>query len=276
MSGFIRREFLQTISLAALASCIQCKVFIDKPNPLYPHYKKGDKWYYHDYKINVRRKDRNKIKNYNFFPQLHPLYPQGDIEVKDSKCKKLDAVKFVNRSISENNGISYVNWNLEKIIKEYKDGKVPKGDLDLAEHAINHFWKDISTDKGNGSYTLELECALTDTLKSSGEIKLKYTLPGDSRQTLAEFIGHYKKYKKYRGDCDDFAIALLSSYEIMRNISSKKKGHFWDKLYYGLQRKQVIYAVETSHAINFVLDYNQDFSKAIIRPLEPQKINPNR
>ncbi|RME55444.1 hypothetical protein D6777_00560 [Candidatus Woesearchaeota archaeon] len=262
-------KFMKAVALSVALATSNCFTY-DLPNPRFKHYRQGKRWFYYDYSINVNRQDVKRILDENYFPRLHKSYSQKRINVKDSSCLDVEAKSFVERSKKDRRSRLYVERNLESIMRDYEQGFVDKDPVKLAEYSIQHFWKDISTDFGNGKYTLELECLSRHKL-STTRVKVVYSMIGDSRQTLGEFVSH--KGGKYLGDCDDFAIALLTSYELMRDISSKNKGKFWQSLNKGLKRRQILYVVESGHAFNIMLSYNPSFSKAKVIPIEPQKFN---
>ncbi|MEA3378506.1 MAG: hypothetical protein U9Q69_02590 [Nanoarchaeota archaeon] len=242
----------------------------DRPNIKYSYYKQQKKWYYLDYHFDLNPK--KKLTD-NFLPRIHPAYKPNTIEVNDTSKNKFTAKAFMKRSIDSVIAKRYVRKGLEKILKNYKTGKIKKGHLNLAKSAINYFRKDISTDAGKGKYSLSTEGYKTHNFNSSiNKMSVAFQTIGDSRQTLSEFLTKHKPY--YLGDCDDFAIALTSIYEIMRNISQNKKGKFWENLSLELKRMQIAYTVEANsrfaHAINLLIIYNKDFTKAIVKPIEPQ------
>ncbi|MFH0798011.1 MAG: hypothetical protein V1906_01220 [Candidatus Woesearchaeota archaeon] len=265
-------RFLRSLALALALGTASCFAY-DKPDKAYPHYYAGkdEKWLYKDYDFIPTNVDN--IKNKNYLPPLHPSYGPKAIIETDFQRRKVNALDFIRRSNSEATARHYVQAGLEHLLEKYQDGKIKGDEVALADHAISLFRKDISRDKGRGKYTLKYEGLEDKIIKLSVNgmsLNLKYKIISDSRQTLSEFISHYKDHKAYLGDCDDFAIAVLSSYEIMREIASQKKGAFWDKLDTGLKRIQVAFVVEQGHAINFLIYYNKDFSRAKVVPIEPQ------
>ena len=85
---------------------------------------------------------------------------------------------------------------------------------------------------------------------------------------MGQFIGHPGGL--YEGDCDDFSTALLTSYEIMKDLAKAKEGEFYSRLSKGLRRYQVIGLNVEGHAMNASLTYGEDFSKAKVQIIEPQ------
>ncbi|MEK6816013.1 MAG: hypothetical protein AABY09_00230, partial [Nanoarchaeota archaeon] len=243
-------RMFKSLALALALGTSSCFVY-DKPEKHYPHYyeEEGERWFYKDYEFRPARAD--DIRNKNFLPLLHPGYEPKPVMEKDQQGNKVNAIDFVRRSNSQPEARSYVQAGLETIMAKHEQGKIRGDEAKLADYAISLFRQDISKDNGRGRYTLKYEALEKRKLKFSlGSIMLNidYKVIGDSRQTLSEFISHYKDCKCYRGDCDDFAMALLSSYEIMKQMASQRKGRFWDKLNLGLGRVQVAFVVEKGHA----------------------------
>ncbi len=265
-------RLFRTLALALALGTTSCFAY-DKPDKAYPHYYYGggDKWLYKDYEFTPT--NVNDIKNKNFLPSLHHGYEPKAVIETDIQRRKINALDFVRRSNNEAAARHYVESGLEQVLAKYQKGEIKGDEVALASHAISLFRQDISRDKGRGKYTLKyegLEDKITNLSFNGMPFNIKYLAISDSRQTLSEFISHYKNHKSYLGDCDDFAIAVLSSYEIMREVASQKKGEFWDKLNAGIKRVQVAFVVEQGHAINFLIYYNKDFSRAKVVPIEPQ------
>lgn len=265
-------RIFKSLALALALTSSSCLIY-DKPDKAYPHYyaEEGEKWFYKDYEF--KPTNANDIKNKNYLPLLHPGYEPKAIIETDLQRRKVNALDFVKRSNRDAVARHYVQAGLEQVLAKYQRGKIESDEVALADYAISLFRKDISRDMGRGKYTLKYEGLEEKIMKFSRNgitLNAKYQVISDSRQTLSEFLSHYKDQKAYLGDCDDFAIAVLSSYEIMRDMASQKKGEFWDKLNSGLKMVQVAFVVERGHAINFLIYYNQDFSNAKVIPIEPQ------
>lgn len=282
-----RRDFLKAVliggSALALKSVLPGCIYVhgtpktpyvyDTPDPKFPHVRQGKQWFYRPYTFTPQQTTR--IKNDNFLPPLHPSYEGVNLLTRDSKNRKVLATELVKRSTRDPKARKYVEKGLEKILLDHGEGKIGDQSLALAKYTIRHFWRDISKDKGKGNYSLRLEGLQKQTYTSvtlPPEMKttITYLNRGDRRQTLGEFISHYSKSRRFVGDCDDFAIALLSVYEIARDMSSQKIGPFWKRLNKEFQHYQVAFAAQTRHAINFIMVYNNDFSEGRVHPIEPQ------
>lgn len=234
-----RRDFL-TYTLATTALGLTNCFLMDKPR----HFKRsfGKNWRYHDYTFKPTEID--DIKKYNEIPEIHHGYRNMNLEIRNSKGEVTISRKLVKKSISEPESIEYVRKGLDKVLRR-------NGTQNLGKRVVDYFHKDISKDEGHGEFSLD------------------YEEFGDSTFTLNQF-----RKNGYKGDCDDFAMALMSAYEIARKIAKREKGDKWKALYEQLQHYQVISVAEkgsAGHNLCMTIEYNRDFSQGVVKPLEPQK-----
>ncbi len=245
-------KVLEKIAIAASTVLVSCSQL--PPTHHLPH--EGN------YLVNVS--DSIKAKDRSFLP-FHNSLKKSRIEVINQIRKREYIKRVVNRGRFDNYSRSFIKKRLDSIKKSLKD----QDPLTTAKASVNFLWSYFSRDAGNGVYTLDKERGELITVKDPYGKPFTYeSEKKDSKQSLDEFI---KSGYPYKGDCDDFAMALVTAYEIMWDLAKENKDQeFWKRLGKGLQEYRVIGVGIEGHALNATIEYGHNFRSAIIKPLEPQ------
>ncbi|MFH1637222.1 MAG: hypothetical protein ABIB71_02235 [Candidatus Woesearchaeota archaeon] len=179
-----------------------------------------------------------------------------DRTIRDQSGRFMALKELIKTSISEEPAKRYVNKMLDDFENKsgyYKD----RGDDNLAEILIEGFWKDMSI-SGNGNYDhyklREYEPPAESSFKGKIlglECKIKgisenQCFRTDSVQTLSEFISKRDPINgdNYLGDCDDFAMAMQTSYLLALEMAEEraKESKLWDTVANGLYNRPMYIA----------------------------------
>ena len=226
------------------------------------------------YSFSLSTSDLAYVQRFNHLPQLHKGYRNVILLVVDSDGNSTSMQSLIERSNTSSVARAYVQGHINKLHQDVWDSGV-SGYLVLARRLVSQFHQDISRDMGKGKLT-DKHDTYPHEIPYHKNIMAKVMPKSGSIQTLEQFIRN-----RMEGNSYDFAVALVSMYEIARDIakwetfkSPSISSRFYRKLYFELQRYQVIgLTVQTAtikRSLCAVLTYNEDMSRVTMEPQDPQ------
>lgn len=134
----------------------------------------------------------------------------------------------------------------------------------------------LTRNGGQGNYTLgyEYDQLKHSLLKDEGleEEDYEQEIAGrqiDSVQTFDEFFGP-KDGKEFLGDCDDFAMALMTIYHALEDYTQRNENEFYKALAEGLKHYKITSVDIIGHALNMGVTLKD---KPEFEIIEPQNMN---
>ncbi len=244
----------------------------------HPLQRRGQDGKMHNIKKIIRKGMESKIAQDYILDLLKPLQLKYEKASIATLPLAKEAINILRQDINTDDGYGIYTQALEVSDSEWYNQKTPE-----EKAALRKVIKGINL--------LDPFTRILATMTLPDAIRSKLNISIDSDQSLDEFISqNYEKHiikaikeersgktgkKAYVGDCDDFAMALVTGYELMVHFSNTREGKFWKTLSQGFKRYKVIGVGITSHMMNASIEYSPDFKEATIIPIEPQGNNYN-
>lgn len=185
----------------------------------------------------------------------------GDRYVTNQKEENIEIKDLIEQSINGPEAMKFAQNLVEDAYIFYPERKYNtlESKIELAKKVIKQARTELqlTTAGGKGNYTQKYEV---------GENK-------DSRQTFDEFYGP-KDGKAFAGDCDDFSIALTTTYHTIRDYAedNKARGPFFKALAEGLESYKIYSVSLLKHLVNVGMTIKNN-KITEVEAIEPQIAN---
>lgn len=208
-----------------------------------------------------QKKEGISQEDKTYFGYFSRTMALGNTYVTNQKEENIEIKALLEESINGHEAMRFAQNIVEDAYISYPERKYKtlESKIDLAKKVMKQARTELQlvTAGGKGNYTQKYEV---------GDSK-------DSRQTFDEFYGP-KDGKEFTGDCDDFSIALTTTYHTIRDYAedNKTKDPFFKALAEGLESYKIYSVLLLRHVVNIGMTI-KDNKVAEVEAIEPQIVN---